>query len=58
LIEFIASLPAQDRIEIVKMTYETAATMAKGLRREAAMSDFEILAMLEAAAGEKIRPRA
>jgi hypothetical protein len=52
LIEFIASLPAHDRIEIVKVTYETAVAMANGLRQEAVVSDSEILATLAAAAGE------
>jgi hypothetical protein len=55
LIENIAGLPACDRIEVVKVTYETAVTMAEGLRREALMSDAEIVAKLELAAGEKIR---
>jgi hypothetical protein len=55
LIEFIASLPACDRTEIVRVTYETAATMAKGLRLEATMSDLEVLGTIEVAAGEKIR---
>jgi len=55
LIEFIAGLAAPDRTEIVRAAYETAATMAKGLRLETAMSDSEILAALETAAGEKLR---
>jgi hypothetical protein len=55
LIELIASLPASDRIEIVRTTHETALMMAESLRREAIVSDSEILAKLEAAAGEKIR---
>ena len=55
LIEFISGLLASDRTEIVRATYETAATMAKGLRLETAMSDSEILTALEVAAGEKLR---
>ena len=55
LIELIASLPASDRTEIARATYDTAITMAEGLRREALMSDLDILAELEAAAGERIR---
>lgn len=55
LIEFIASLPASDRIEIVSAAYETAAIRADGLRREAAMSEFDILTKLEVAAGDEIR---
>jgi hypothetical protein len=55
LVKFIAGLPASDRIEIVSATYETAVIRAKGLSREVLMSDWEILAKLEAAAGEKVR---
>ena len=55
LIEFIASLPASDRIEIVSATYETAVIRAEGLCRQAALSEFDILAQLEAAAGQQIR---
>jgi hypothetical protein len=55
LIAFIASLPAADRIEIVKATYETAVLIAACLRNEGQMSDAVILAQLQAAAGEEIQ---
>lgn len=54
LIDFIASLPASDRIEIVKAAYETALAMANRLRRDGRMSDAAILAKIQAAAGQEI----
>jgi len=58
LIDFIASLPASDRIEIVKATYDTAVQLADGLRRDGLKSDSAILAEIQAAAGEDIHLRA
>ena len=55
LIAFIAALPAPDRIEIVRATYETALLIASCLRDEGQMTDAAILAQLRAAAGEEIR---
>jgi hypothetical protein len=58
LIELIAGLPAFDRTEIAKAAYDTAATWADGLRRNGFMSDSEILAEIQVAAGEEILLRA
>ena len=55
MIDFIATLPAADRIEIVKATYETAVLIADCLRREGHMPDAEIVAQIQAAAGEEVR---
>jgi len=55
MIDFIAALPAADRIEIVKATYETAVLIADCLRREGHMPDAEIVAQIQAAAGEEVR---
>ena len=54
MIDFIAGLPAPDRIEIVKATYETAA-MTANLRQDVLKSDSEILTEIQAAACEEIR---
>jgi hypothetical protein len=55
MIEFIAGLPADDRIAIVLATCATAMIMAEGLRRTSELGDAAILARLAAAAGEDIR---
>jgi hypothetical protein len=55
MIDFVAGLPASDRIEIVKAAYQTAMTMANGVRRDGALSDASILDKIHAAAGEKIQ---
>ena len=55
LVNFIAGLPAADRIAIVQVTYETAILLAECLHGEGRMTDEEILAQLEAAAGEPIQ---
>jgi hypothetical protein len=55
LIAFIAALPADDRIRIVQATYETAQRIADCLRGEGEMTDADIVAQLQAAAGEPIR---
>jgi hypothetical protein len=55
MIEFIAGLPAEDRIAIVLATFATAMIMAEGLRRTGELGDAAILARLAAAAGEDVR---
>jgi pyrroloquinoline quinone (PQQ) biosynthesis protein C len=55
MVEFIAGLPAEDRIAIVLATYATAMIMVEGLRRTGELGDAAILARLAAAAGEDIR---
>jgi hypothetical protein len=50
-IEFVASLPAEDRISVVQATYETALLMASGRQLEASRSEAEIRVELEKAAG-------
>jgi hypothetical protein len=54
LIDFVAGLPAFDRIEIVKSTYETARSLSGSVRRDGCMSDAAILAKIQAAAGQEI----
>jgi hypothetical protein len=54
-IEFVASLPAQDRIKVVQETYESAAIMAEGYNRELLRSETEMIAALERAAGEPLQ---
>lgn len=54
MIDFIASLPAFDRIEIVKATYATAVTVSNGIDRSGPKSDLEILRVIQAAAGADI----
>ena len=50
-IEFVASLPAEDRISVVQATYETALLMASGRRLESSKSEAEIREELDEAAG-------
>ncbi len=50
-IEFVANLPAEDRISVVQATYETAVLMASGRRLESSRSEAEIREELEEAAG-------
>jgi hypothetical protein len=50
-IEFVASLPAQDRISVVQATYETALLMAEGRKFESSRSEAEIRHEIEQAAG-------
>jgi hypothetical protein len=54
-IEFVASLPANDRIRVVQETYESAAIMAEGYNRELLKSDAEMLDELQRAAGEALQ---
>ncbi len=47
-IEFVASLPAKDRIKVVQETYESAVIMAEGYNRELLRSESEMIAALRA----------
>lgn len=53
-IEFVASLPANDRISVVRETYESALIMAEGYNHELLKSNAQSLAELEQAAGEAL----
>ncbi|MGV3635803.1 MAG: hypothetical protein ACO1NY_15755 [Pseudorhodoplanes sp.] len=53
-IEFVASLPAADRIKVVQETYRSATIMAEGYNRELLRSEAEMIATLEKAAGEPL----
>jgi hypothetical protein len=50
-IEFVARLPAEDRIRVVQATYETGLLMASGRHLESSRSEVEIRDELEEAAG-------
>lgn len=54
-IEFVASLPAEDRIRVVQATYETALLMASGRRLESSKSEAEIREEFEEAAGTALK---
>jgi pyrroloquinoline quinone (PQQ) biosynthesis protein C len=53
-IEFVASLPANDRIRVVQETYESALIMANGYNHELLKSEAEMLEELKQAIGEAI----
>jgi len=53
-IDFVASLPANDRIRVVQETYESALIMAEGYNHELLKSEAEILKELEQALGEAL----
>jgi hypothetical protein len=53
-IAFVASLPADDRIKVVRETYESAGIMAEGYNRELLRSELEMIVALEDAAGESL----
>lgn len=53
-IEFVASLPANDRISVVQETYESALIMAEGYNRELLKSEMEMLEEIQQAIGEAI----
>ena len=55
IVEFVAGLPASDRAEIVKATYQTAKRLAKGVRCAESLSDAQVMAQIQAAAGPEIR---
>ncbi|MEK6209468.1 MAG: hypothetical protein AABM64_03705 [Pseudomonadota bacterium] len=54
MITFIASMPAFDRIEIVKATYATAVTVSNGIDRSGPKSDSAMWAEIRSAAGEEV----
>jgi hypothetical protein len=56
-IEFVASLPANDRIRVVQETYESALIMAEGYNHELLKSEAEMLEELQQAVGEAIPHR-
>jgi hypothetical protein len=56
-IKFVASLPASDRISVVRATYESALIMAQGYNRELLKSDAEIIDEIERAIGEPLTTR-
>jgi hypothetical protein len=53
-IEFVASLPANDRIRVVQETYESALIMAEGYNHELLKSEAEMLEELQQAVGESL----
>lgn len=53
-IEFVASLPATDRIRVVQETYESALIMAEGYNHELLKSEAEMLEELQRALGEAL----
>jgi hypothetical protein len=53
-IEFVASLPANDRIRVVRETYESALIMAEGYNHELLKSEAEILEELQQVVGEAL----
>lgn len=57
-IEFVASLPANDRISVVQETYQSALIMAEGYNHELLKSEAEMLEELEQAVGEALPYRA
>ena len=53
-IEFVASLPANDRIRVVQETYESALILAEGYNHELLKSEAQMLEELEEAVGEAL----
>src|SRR5215813_14985286 len=53
-IEFVASLPANDRIRVVRETYESSLLLAEGYNHELLKSEVEMLEELQAAIGEPL----
>jgi len=51
-IEFVASLPANDRIRVVQETYESASIMAEGYNHELLKSEAQMLEEIQRAIGE------
>jgi hypothetical protein len=54
MIDFVACLPASDRVAVVRAAYATAATVADTAARCRSKSDLEMWAEIQAAAGEEI----
>jgi hypothetical protein len=53
-IDFVASLPANDRIRVVQETYESAVILAEGYNHELLKSEAEMLEELQRALGEAL----
>ena len=53
-IEFVASLPADDRIRVVQETYQSALIMAQGYNHELLKSEAEMLEEIRRAVGEAL----
>jgi hypothetical protein len=53
-IQFVASLPANDRISVVQETYESALIMAEGYNHELLKSEAEMLEEIQQAIGEPL----
>jgi len=53
-IQFVASLPANDRIRVFQETYESALILAEGYNHELLKSEAEMLEELEQALGEAL----
>jgi tRNA(Ile2) C34 agmatinyltransferase TiaS len=53
-IEFVASLPANDRIPVVQEVYESALIMAGGYNHELLKSEAGVIEELEQALGEPL----
>lgn len=53
-IEFVASLPASDRISVVQETYQSALILAEGYNHELLKSDAQMLDELERTLGEAL----
>ena len=53
-IDFVASLPANDRITVVQETYESALIMAQGYNQELLKSEAELLEEIQQALGETL----
>jgi pyrroloquinoline quinone (PQQ) biosynthesis protein C len=51
-IQFVASLPANDRIKVVQETYESAVIMAEGYNRELLKSEAQLLDEIQQAIGD------
>jgi hypothetical protein len=51
-IQFVASLPANDRITVIRETYQSALIMAEGYNRELLKSEAEMLEEIQQAIGE------
>jgi hypothetical protein len=56
-IKFVAALPADDRIKVVRETYESALILAEGYNHELLKSDAEMLEEIEQALGEALPHR-
>ena len=53
-IEFVASLPANDRIRVIQETYESALILAEGYNHELLKSEAQMLEEREQVVGEAL----